>query len=179
MTRNRIVSALAALALLAVPAVASAHGASGHHGRHHPKKHHLKKAHTREVTGTATATVASFTNNELTITLPNGKSYSGLVTDKTILKCETAAPQSTTAHASRDGDDEQGDDDRNEVNGAKHGAGDDDGDDGDDDGERGRGDINGNGACTTAALTAGAKVSEAALSLKSADATWKKVELIK
>jgi len=170
MFRTKIVGALAALGLLVAPAVAAAHGSGHHHGRHHAK-HHVKKAHTREVTGTATATVASFTNGELTITTSTGKSFTATVTDRTILKCETAAP--ATATASRHGDD--GDDDAkgDDAKGEDRGGRFDDGDDND------QGDDNGDGRCTTDALVAGAKVSEAKLSLKGGDATWKKVELLK
>jgi hypothetical protein len=172
MIKTRFAGALAALALLAAPAVAAAHG-DGHHHKGHHHKHHAKKAHARDVTGTATATVQSFTNNELTIALPSGKTFSALVTDRTIIKCRTAAPK-PTATASRHGDD--GDDDR----GDDDAKGDDRGgrfDDGDDDNDRG--DDNGDGRCDASALVAGAKVTEAKLSLKGGDATWKKVELLK
>jgi hypothetical protein len=181
MLKTRIAGALAALALLAAPAVAAAHGDGHHHkGRHH-HKHHFKKAQAREVTGTATATVQSFTGNELTIALPSGKTFSALVDDKTVITCETAAPQ-TAATASRhgdDGDDDRGDDDATKGDDA---TGDDDHrggrfDDGDDDNDQG--DENGNGRCDATALVAGAKVTEAKLSLTGGDATWKKVELIK
>jgi hypothetical protein len=183
MTRNRLIGAIAALAMLAVPAIASAHRSGDDHGRHHGRHHHAKKAKVKEVKGT----VASFTAGELTLTLANGKSVSGLVTDRTRLKCHTAAPQSTTARAARHGDDD-GDDDRKDDD--VRGQGDDRKDDDvrgqddnrkddDDDDVRGRGDVNGNGACTTAALVAGAKVTEAKLSLKSTGAVWKKIELLK
>jgi hypothetical protein len=185
MTRNRIAGVITALALLAVPAVASAHG-NGHHSRHH-HKHHAKKAQTREVTGTATATVASFTNGELTIALPSGKTFSALVTDQTVIECQTAAPQ-TIATTARDGgngggngdDEDANDDDNAPAAGAPagtvpSGSGQHDDDDENDD----HGDDNGNGRCGTEALVAGAKVAEAKLSLKGVDATWKKVEILK
>jgi hypothetical protein len=188
MTRNRIAGAIAAIAMLAAPAVASAHRGSDDNGRHHGRHHHAKKAKVKEVAGTVT----SFTANELTITLASGKSYSGLVSDRTIIKCDTAAPapttQGATARASRHGDDDPASHDANDDRGGDNGiqGKDDDGrdDDGrDDDGVEGkddhRGDDNGNGRCTTAALVAGAKVTEAKLSLKSDGATWKKVELLK
>jgi hypothetical protein len=152
MLKTRFAGALAALALLVAPAVAAAHGDGHHHKGHHHHKHHGKKAHARDVTGTATATVQSFANGELTIALPSGKTFAALVTDRTIITCRTAAPQ-TTATASRHGDD--GDDDQ------------------------GKGDDNGNGRCDASALVAGARVTEARLSLKRGDATWKKVELLK
>jgi hypothetical protein len=190
---NRLAGAIAALTLLATPAIASAHGtgSKGHH-RHHARHHQASKAQTREVTGPATATVTAFTGGELTITLANGKSYSGLVSDRTILTCDTAAPQSTTARAARHGGDDPAGDDRGNGGGGQ-GQGDDDaqgaGSQGDhsqsddnsqaDDDAHDQGDDNGNGACGTDALTAGTKVSNAELSLKGTDATWKKVELVK
>src|SRR3954468_3009752 len=129
MITTKIAGALAALALLAAPAVAAAHDSGDGHGRHHQHKRHAKQkqSHPRDVTGTATASVTSFTNGELTLALPGGKTFSALVTDRTILICKTAAP--ATASASRHGDD--GDDD----------------DQGDDDG---------NGRCDATALVAGA-----------------------
>jgi hypothetical protein len=200
---NRLAGGIAALTLLATPAIASAHGtgSKGHHHARHQAK--AKKAQTREVTGAATATVASFTGGELTITLANGKSYSGLVTDKTILKCDTAAPQSTTARAARNGTDnsagdnggrtqDQGDDDAQDNTsqvdnspGTSNQRGDDQDDDngqGDDDAQgddHAQGAANGNGACDTSALIAGTKVSDAELSLKGTDAAWKSIELVK
>jgi hypothetical protein len=171
MVKTRFVGALAALALLVAPAVAAAHGDSHHHkGRHH-HKHHVKKAQAREVTGTATATVQSFADKELTIALPSGKTFTATVTDKTVITCETAAPQ-TTATTSRHGDD--GDDDREGDDDHDRGGRFDDGDDDND-----QGDENGNGRCDATALVAGAKVTEAKLSLKGGDAIWKKVELLK
>jgi hypothetical protein len=188
MTKNRIIGALAALSLLAVPAVAAAHGNGHHHGRHH-HKHHAKKA--RDVTGAATGTVASFTDGALTITLPNGRSFTADVTNRTILECRTAAPAAATTarHGGDDGDDNRGpgkhgDDDHGSStapasttvppsttvpaptsdDGPNHDAGDD----------------HGHGVrCGTEALVAGAKVTEAKLSLNGGDATWKKVELLK
>jgi hypothetical protein len=200
MTRNRIAGAVAGLAMLAAPAVASAHRGRDDHGRHHGRHHHAKKAQVKDLPA---GTVTSFTAGELVITLANGKSYSGLVDDRTILKCETAAPQTpaVTARASRHGGDDPAGDDRGGDRGDDRG--DDDvkgadvkgrGDDGDDDNVgdvRGRGhddddhgddgnngDVNGNGRCTAADLVAGTKVTDADLSLKNGG-TWKKVELLK
>jgi hypothetical protein len=175
MTKNRIIGAIAALSLLAVPAVAAAHGNGHHNGRHH-HKHHAKKAKTRDVTGTATGTVASFTDGALTITLPSGRSFTADVTKRTILECKSAP---TVAAAARHGS--GGKDD-----GDNHDAGDDHGTSstpgstttpsstvppptGDHHGAR----------CGTDALIAGAKVTEAKLSLQGGNSIWKKVELLK
>ena len=197
MSQNRIIGVIAALSLLAVPAVAAAHGRgdNGHHkGRHH-HKHHAKKA--RDVTGSATGTVASFTDGALTITLPSGRSFTADVTDRTILECRTAPTTATAAHHGND----DGDDNDNDGSSGKGDHGDDDGTStapgstttpsstvpapttGDDDGPNHDGNDdheNGHGVrCGTDALVAGAKVTEAKLSLNGGDATWKKVELLK
>jgi hypothetical protein len=181
MTKNRIIGAIAALSLLAVPAVAAAHGNSDHNGRHH-HKHHAKKAKTRDVTGTATGTVASFTDGALTITLPSGRSFTADVTKRTILECKSApAVASAASNGNGDNSGRGGKDD-----GDNHDAGDDNGSSstpgstttpsstvppptGDHHGAR----------CGTDALIAGAKVSDAKLSLQGGDSTWKKVELLK
>ena len=171
MFKTKIAGAVAALALLAAPSVAAAH--DGHHHRGHHHKHHSQ---VREVTGAATATVASFDGKDLTLTLPSGRAFTAGVTDATRVFCFTAAPQAAAAHHGR-GDDE-GDDDNDK--------GDDDGAKGDDDGpshdafdDNGQGDVNGNGRCGTDALVAGAKVRFAKLSLANGDATWKKVVIVK
>jgi hypothetical protein len=150
MFNSKIAGAAAALALIAAPATAAAHDGH-HHGRHHGT-HHVKRAHVREVTGAATATVASFTSGDLTLTLPSGRTFTAAVTDRTIIDCFTAAPAATTA---------------------RHGGGDDDGPNHD------AGDDNGNGRCDSTALIAGAKVASANLSLRGGDATWKKVVIVK
>jgi hypothetical protein len=210
MTKNRIVGAIAALALLAVPAVAVAHGNGddhGHHnGRHHHHKHHAKKARTREVTGAATGTIASFANGELTIALPNGKSFAADVTNRTTILCVSAPTTATTArHGNDDGDDNRGRGRDGNDDGANHDVGDDHGDDpatsttpasttvpptttvpapttGDDGPNHDANDDHDNGhgvRCGTDSLVAGAKVLDAKLSLKGASATWKKITLLK
>jgi hypothetical protein len=169
MFNSKIAGAAAALALIAAPATAAAHDGD-HHGRHHGT-HHVKRAHVREVTGRATATVASFADGDLTLTLPSGRTFSAAVTGRTVIDCFTAAPQATTArHGSDDGPDHDAGDDH-----GGRGQGDDDGanhDQGDDNG-------NDNGRCDSTALVAGARVSSANLSLRGGDATWKKVVIVK
>lgn len=200
MTRNRIAGAISALALLAAPAVAAAHG--NDHGRHH-HKHHGKRTHTHEVTGKATATIASFTDGELTLALPSGKTYTADVTHRTVIVCRTLPTTANAASHGGDGDDNSG-----------PGKGD-DGDrrhDGDDDGpnhdvDDDHGDDNApsstapatttappsttvppttmptptgdHGRCGTDALVTGAKVSDAKLSLKGDSVIWKKIAIVK
>jgi hypothetical protein len=176
MTRTRIAGAIAALAMLAAPAVASAHRGHDDNGRHHGRHHHAKKAHVKDLPA---GTVTSFTAGELTITLANNKTYTATVTDKTVIKCETAAPQTpapATARASHHGDDNGND--QGDTHGQSGTVQNKDDDQNDDQGDDNRGDDNGNGRCTTADLVAGTKVTDADLSLSNGG-TWKKVELLK
>jgi hypothetical protein len=170
MTKTRIAGAIAALAMFAAPAVASAHRGHDDNGRHHGR-HHAKKAQVKDLPA---GTVTSFTAGELTITLANNKTYTATVTDKTVIKCETAAPQApapatATARASRHGDDN---DDQGDESGQPGDAQNNQGDDQDEN------DDNGNGRCTSADLVAGTKVTDADLSLSNGG-TWKKIELLK
>jgi cell division septation protein DedD len=205
MTKNRIIGAIAALSLLTVPAVAVAHGSGddrgNHNGRHHHNHHGKKAKKTRDVTGSATGTVASFTNGELTIALPNGKSFTADVKRRTVIRCKSApvVPATVARHGDDDGNGRGGRDD-----GPNHDAGDDHGDHpatttapatttvpastttpsttvppttddhGNDDHNNGHG-----ARCGTAALVAGTRVATAKLSLKGGSATWKKVVLLK
>ncbi|HET6506143.1 MAG TPA: hypothetical protein VFG42_05100 [Baekduia sp.] len=161
MLRTRIAGAAGALALLATPAVAAAHG-NGHH--HHKRHHHHVVKRDRDVTGTASATIQSFAGGELTLALPSGKTYTADVTDRTVIICWTA-PSSTTAKA------------------ANHGRG----DGNDDPGDQGRGStttppstVSGDdhGRCGTDKLATGAKVAVAKLSLIGDAVTWKKVVVV-
>jgi hypothetical protein len=127
-------------------------------------------------------TIASFdaTSGKLTITLFNGDSISGLVTDRTRIKCEDEHSPDVSTRA-RHGEEEPGDDH------GDHGeeAGDDNGGDnnsGPGSSNSGRGpsghDDNGTGAnCTTSDLIAGATVEEAELELEHGTATFDEVEL--
>ncbi|MES1193939.1 MAG: hypothetical protein ABUM26_06400, partial [Solirubrobacterales bacterium] len=184
MTKNRIIGAIAALSLLAVPAVAVAHGSGdgrGHdNGRHHHHKHHGKKAKKpRDVTGSATGTITSFANGELTITLPSGKSFTADVKRRTVILCKRApvVPATTARHGDDNGKGRGGHDDHpatttapastttpsttvppttdNHDHNHGHGA-----------------------RCGTDALVAGTSVATAKLSLQDGSATWKKVVLL-
>jgi hypothetical protein len=203
MTKNRIISAIAALSLLAVPAVAAAHGGNDDHGHHkgrHHHKHHAKKA--RDVTGSATGTIASFTNGELTITLASGKSFAADVKRRTTILCKSAPVVPTPATAARHGNDDgtSGSGRGGNDDGANHDAGDDHGNDGatttapastttpsttvpapttgDDHGDDDHNDDHG-ARCGTDVLVAGARVAVAKLSLKDGNATWTKVVVLK
>jgi len=175
MLRTRIVGAVGALALLAAPAVAVAHG-DGHHDGKHGKKHHHKKKHPRDVTGTAVATIQSFTDGELTLALPSGRTFTADVTDRTVIICRTATPVTPAAKASHDGPGK-----------GRHGH--------DDDGATTTAPASTTappstttppatvpghrqGRCAADKLVAGAKVSDARLSLKGDTVIWKKVIVV-
>jgi hypothetical protein len=188
---TRLTTAAAALALAAAPAVAYAHGGHHHHGHHH-KSHAGNHKNAGPI-----GTVASFTGGTLTITLNDGNPIAGKVTDRTIIKCETAAPQSTATPAvppttatprlvrGDHGDDHHGSGDDDHPSTGVPGDNDNDhGDDNDDHPSTGvpgddRGDEVGNGRCDATALTDGTVVEKAKISLTSQGAIWKKVVLLK
>ena len=167
--RRILYTILACTALcVAVPAVALAHG-----GHHHKRHHHLRHfvGHHRDGdfgNNMVAGTVTSFANNELTITLNNGNTVSGLVTDNTEVKCENPEDNNNN-----DNDVEHGD----RV--ADHGPG--GGDNGGDNGDRGddngnRGDDNDNNEMCT--IAPGMGVSSAELRINGAGAFWDEVELV-
>ncbi len=146
--------------------------------------------------GEAAGKVASFANGVLVLTLGNGSTVEGLVTEATDLECALAAPPPTSS-----GEDDQGagDDERGEGEGGVHGSPAahrqdvgrrSDGAHGEgNEGRDGQGDEGGEGgeeedggpppvSCTAAALVPGAAVREAELRLGSAGAVWEKVELV-
>jgi len=93
---------LLALAL-AAPTVASAHG------RHHRHQHKHHKAHGADLSGRAAGTIASFDGTTLTLTLANGSTVSGAVTDDTHINLIKVTPAAVVSH--HGDDDDQGDDD--------------------------------------------------------------------
>ncbi len=169
-----LVAGLLALAL-AVPGAASAHG---HHHRHHHKvkAHHTRLKHFGAAANTSPSTpsapgdagrVASFTGGVLTITLADGSTVSGKVTNDTEINCVPAVQTPTpTAGTARDG-----------------GGSGDQGDQGDDQGDQSGGDhhgrCHGQSACTVADLVPGAVVHEAILKIGANGAEFKLVLLVK
>jgi len=134
---------------LAVPSVASAHGR--HHRHHHKHKHH--QAHRALLTGDAAGTIASFDGTTLTITLRDGSTVSGVVTDDTEIRVIEVTPAAAVSHH---GDDE-GDDDGHWWD-RHRSCGSDDGD--------------------TTDLVAGATVWKASLELTPDGAEWEQVKLL-
>jgi hypothetical protein len=126
------------------------------------------------------------TTGRLTISLFNGDSVSGLVTDRTRIKCEDEHSSDVTVRA-RHGEEEPGDDrgdDGEEAGDDNGGHGEEPGDDnsgeaGDNSGPGPSGhEDNGTGAnCTTSDLIVGATVEEAELELEHGAATFEEVEL--
>lgn len=167
---------VSALALAVAPGAALARS---HHHRHHHRKHvrtHVERFGSQQsvqpgtpVTPVATSpagTVASFTNGKLTITLADGSSVSGAVTNDTEIECQMAG----------DNDNDDGvmnTDDQGPSGGGDNG--DNNGDNGDNGDQSGDGE-NGN-MCSTASLTPGAVVQDARLELSSAGAVWERIEL--
>jgi hypothetical protein len=156
----------------------------GHHGRHHHQP---------------SGTIQSFDSEtgRLTIVLLNEETASGLVTDRTRIKCEDEHSPDITASRThlRHGEEEPGDDRGGrgeEEPGDDHGGhGEEPGDDhgrgsnsgpGNSNSAGGSGpsghDDNGAGAnCTTSDLIVGAVVTDAELEIEHGGATWDEVEL--
>lgn len=164
--------------------------------RHHHRRHHRSHAvhavrHRRGVrhrrfgsSGSTTTgqqqsagTVTSFDSGVLTITLNDGSTVSGQVTNDTNLECMAAS--SNTQSEDGDGgpngsDDSSGDGDNSSQSGDGENSSVNDGDDngGDDDqGDQAQ-------SCMTSSLTPGTPVAEANLQISNAGAVWQKVELI-
>ncbi|HET8755617.1 MAG TPA: hypothetical protein VFM58_06400 [Solirubrobacteraceae bacterium] len=118
-----------------------------------------------------TGTVESFEDGVLTISLFNGDTITGAVTDDTEIECDD------------DADDDRGHDDHGDDDGDHHHGDHGDDDEGDDDhGDDARAahrgdDDEGNEDCGTEALVAGAKVLEAELKIRDGEAAWDEVEL--
>jgi hypothetical protein len=203
MKRMLIAAATSSMLALAAPGLASAaHKRKCHHHALHAcaKSRHASRARvltfggpssTTRTTGSGTTptapstpseppetagTVASFTGGVLTITLKDGSTVSGKVTETTEIRCQSATPPPEGGDADQNGDEASG---GNGDDGAPH-SGPLAGSHGDDM-SSGTGDDGGQGqpsTCTTAALVPTAVVSEAELSIGAAGAVWDHVDLI-
>jgi hypothetical protein len=197
MKRMLLMAVTSSLLALAVPGVASAH----HGKRHHAASHKRHASRARLITfgsavvppasgptqtsptpaapsGESAGTVKSFEKGVLTITLKDGSTVSGMVTEQTRLECQSATASPTTGGDDQGAGDDQGTDSGEHgaatAHAADHGqqgqdGGDDQGDEGGDGGQP---------SCTTAALVPNAVVGEAELKLSSAGAVWEKVQLL-
>jgi hypothetical protein len=120
-------------------------------------------------------TVASLTDDVLTITLARGGTLSAKVTDETEIECDSEPGDD---HGDDAGDDE-GDGHHGDGN---HGDEDEADDEGDDDRAQAAhddGDDVGNEDCGTEALEVGTKVLEAELKVIGGEAVWTEIELLK
>lgn len=177
------VLALAAVAVLALSGVATAKD-HGHHGRDRHRHHtrHLLMG-TTEV-----GTILSFdaTTGKLKISLTEGETVTGLVTEETEIKCP--APEEGIAQR-RDQGGDPGDDDggHGEEAGDDNGSqGEEPGDDEGDSGQTSTGDHSGEGcdhhesdqgSCTIESLTVGAVVGSAELRLEGGKAVFVEIDL--
>jgi hypothetical protein len=191
MRRILITLVMSGAVLVAAPGGAmAAHHHAHHHASHKARHHRSTRRHSRirherigrtdqdqggNSSGQA-GTVTSFDNGVLTITLNDGSTVSGTVTDGTELECmaPSSNPQSEDGDSGGDNNPSGGD---NNPSGDDNNNGDDNGDNnnGDDNGDNGD---NGGQMCSTSSLTPGTPVAEANLEITSSGATWDKVELI-
>jgi hypothetical protein len=144
----------------------------GHHGRHHNSQ--------------PSGTIQSFDaeTGRLTIVLLNEETVSGLVTDRTRIKCEDEHSPDITASRThlRHGEEEPGDDrgGHGEEPSDDNGGGDNSGPGSSNSAGSGPSghDDNGTGAnCTTSDLIVGTVVTDAELEIEPGGATWDEVEL--
>jgi hypothetical protein len=183
-TRSAPILALAAVAVLALAGVATAKD-HGHHGRDRHRHHHRHLLMATQEAGK----ISSFdaTTGKLTITLSEGETVTGLVTEGTEIKCP--APEEGVAQR-RDGGSEPGDDNggQGEEPGDDNGGeGEEPGDDnGGDAGQTWSGDHSGEGcdhsgsdqsSCTVESLTVGAVVGSAELRLEGGKAVFVEIDL--
>ncbi|HKA67124.1 MAG TPA: hypothetical protein VKG03_04380 [Solirubrobacterales bacterium] len=128
-------------------------------------------------------TIQSFdpASGKLVIALFGGDTISGMVTEQTEIQCE-GAPSAASASDSQQGDDNQGEDegqsgeDEGDDSGPESSSSGDEGESGDGNDESGN-DNGDNANCTTADLTPGTVVRQAALQLENGTAAFEEVEL--
>jgi hypothetical protein len=175
--RRILFTILACTALVvAVPAVALAHnGHRHHHKRHHHARvrheafigHHdagdVNGANSGQANQPTAGMVTSFANDILTITLNNGNTVSGEVTNDTEVKCENPAMQ----NGDNDADDNGGGDEQGDAVFHHSDGGGDNCDQGDD-----------NENDQTCTITPGMAVTKAELTINGAGSVWDEVELV-
>jgi hypothetical protein len=158
MKRSTLITTASALAVAAAPAAALAHNTKDHDGKQHRGVHHVR------------GTVASLTDDVLTVTKADGTTVTARVTKRTRIGCKPA-PAARTAR--RGADDGPGDD-RGKHTGADHKRDDHGKRKGDDRGKRG---VNRHRRCTTADLTEGTIVRKGDWRGSGTSAVWTKLEL--
>jgi hypothetical protein len=174
--------ALGAVALLAVSGVAMAkdHGNDDnghHHGRHHHHGHH-RQFEMREA-----GTISSFdaSTGKLTITLLEGGTVTGLVTEGTEIKCEGVDDRLDRRDHGGGGDNSgpgSGDDNGGQVEPGDDNGGRGEPEPGDDNGgEAAAGAPEGEASCSVASLVPGAVVGDAELRLEGGSAFFEEIEL--
>jgi hypothetical protein len=183
-----IITAVATVSL-AAPSAALAHNGGRHHHHHGARHHHahVLAFHAQAPAGSTSTgttspsspsdsagTIASFTNGVLTITLNDGSTVSGKVTERTEIECPAPSSAAPAPASSSFGEREHGDDGHfdNSSDDSSSGS---DGEGGDCPGHEGDGAQNEH--CTSAALVPGASVKEAFLSVGNEGSNWVKVEL--
>ncbi|MGZ4193726.1 MAG: hypothetical protein ACXVRW_14835 [Solirubrobacteraceae bacterium] len=177
--RRILFTVLAATALcIAAPTVALAHNGHHHKLHHHARvRHEFFKAHQNDASGTTgttsgstsertAGTVTSFANNVLTITLTNGNTISGAVTNDSEIKCESPATQT----GDNDADDNGAGDEHGDAVFHHSDGGGDNGDQGDQG--------NNNADNQTCTPTPGVAVRKAELTIDGNGAVWSEVELV-
>jgi hypothetical protein len=117
------------------------------------------------------ATVASFENGVLKLTLGDGSTVTGKVTERTEIECRMGDREDFGDDNGHDGEDNG--DGRGRGGPGPSGSGDNHGDD-----ERGGENGQNEGQCGVASLVAGAKVANADLAVTSAGSFWERVEFV-
>lgn len=203
MRRILTVVLASSLLALALPVAASAHHGSRHAQRAQARKHHRRHhAHmvvfapkaapsgpttTTGTSGTETpttptepvATVASFEGGVLKITLPDGSTVSGKVTEATEIECgcEHQGSQGEQQGFGHDGSGDFGHESGSGDSGHESASGNSGPGSFQHDDEQGQ-QTETESSCGTASLVPGAKIKEAELNVSSAGAVWDKIELL-
>jgi hypothetical protein len=195
MKRILLVAVSSSALAIAAPGVASAHH---RHGKHHARRHGAR-VHVLDFRASAPATttpanspttpaaptpetagtVASFKEGTLTITLNNGTSVSGKVTERTEIHCTPATPPAATEDSDDQGDGEHGSSGEGESEHSAHQAAAHAASNSSDNEEGQQDSDDESSSCTPAtALVAGTPVREAELSIGPLGNVWDHVDVI-
>jgi hypothetical protein len=186
---RRIMFAVLAGTMLLAVAPSTALARHHHRGHHHARLHRAVSREywgsdgtqqTASGNGQGAGSVASFTGGVLTITLNDGSTVSGVVTDATELECQAPEQQTVQTDVRMDGGGDTGDDNggngnRGGDNGNRAGG---DGNQGGDTGDQGCDQGDNEQTCSSSTLASGVVVQTAELDVSSSGAVWKTVEMI-